>query len=227
MKCKMITYTLTYSKRKTIGIYIRNGMVEVRAPLNCPKSEINKLISSKEKWIHDNLAISQRQAESKDTFELDYGSKILFRGELFPIIAKPGTQAGFDGRQFYMPPNLPPAQIKEICIKTYQRLAKTRITNIVVEIAAHMGVTPTSVKINSAKTRWGSCSSRKSLNFSWRLVMAADDVIDYVVVHELAHIFEMNHSAKFWTIVEKVLPDYKQRQKKLNELQKRLATESW
>jgi len=227
MKCSMINYTLTHSNRKTIAIYVRNGKIEVRAPFGCPTLEIDKLIESKKNWIIDKLAISRSQIESKTTFVLDYDSKILFRGQLFPVIAKAGTQAGFDGRRFYMPPNLPSAQIKEICIKTYQRLAKTRITSIVAEVAAHMGVTPTSVKINSAKTRWGSCSSRKSLNFSWRLIMASDDVIDYVVVHELAHIFEMNHSAKFWTIVEKVLPDYKQRQEKLKELQKHLATESW
>ena len=223
----MITYTITHSKRKTIAIHIRNGAVEVRAPLNCPKSEIDRLISSKEKWIRDNLAISQSQAERKSAFALDYGSKLLYCGKLYPIVAKPGTQAGFDGNCFYMPPNLSSAQIKEICIKTYRRLARAHITSSVAQIAAHMGVTPASVKINSAKTRWGSCSARRGLNFSWRLVMAADDVIDYVVVHELAHIFEMNHSAKFWAIVEQVLPDYKQRQAKLKELQKRLATEDW
>jgi len=223
----MITYTIKHSNRKSIGIYIRNGTVEVRAPFGCPASEIDRLIASKKDWIRDKLAISQNQTENKDAFTLNYGSKILFRGELFPIMAKDGTQAGFDGRCFYMPPDLAPAHIKEVCIKTYQRLAKTRITNIVAEIAAHMGVTPASVKINSAKTRWGSCSSHKSLNFSWLLIMASDDVIDYVVVHELAHIFEMNHSKRFWAIVEKVLPDYKQRQEKLKELQKRLAGENW
>ena len=223
----MINYILKYSKRKTIGLYIRNGAVEIRAPLGCPKSEIDKLIASKKKWITDKLAHSQNQTQQKISFVLDYGSKILYRGELFPIIAKPGTQAGFDGNCFYMPPNFTPAQIKEICIKTYQRLAKKHITTTVASIAAHMGVAPTVVKINSARTRWGSCSSRKSLNFSWRLVMAPDDVIDYVVVHELAHFFHMNHSAKFWAVVEQVLPDYRQRQVKLKELQMRLATESW
>lgn len=223
----MINYTLTRSGRKTVGICIRNGKVEVRAPHACPKSEIDKLIAAKQTWITDKLAQSQNQTQQKNSFRLHYGSKLLFRGRLYPVTAKTGAHAGFDGSSFYMPPNLSPAQIKELCIKIYKNLAKTRITNTVASIAAHMGVTPTSIKINSAKTRWGSCSSRKGLNFSWRLVMAPDDVIDYVVVHELAHFFQMNHSAKFWAIVEQVLPDYKQRQAKLKELQKRLATEDW
>jgi len=90
-----------------------------------------------------------------------------------------------------------------------------------------MGVSPAAVKINGAKTRWGSCSAKKSLNFSWRLIMADDAAIDYVVVHELAHMFEMNHSERFWAIVAGVLPDYKERRKRLKELQRRLNAENW
>ena len=90
-----------------------------------------------------------------------------------------------------------------------------------------MNVTPIAVKVNSAKTRWGSCSGRNSINFSWRLIMADDDVIDYVIVHELAHIKEHNHSDRFWAVVASVLPDYKMRQAKLKILQKKLASEDW
>ncbi|MCL2342290.1 MAG: M48 family metallopeptidase, partial [Firmicutes bacterium] len=93
--------------------------------------------------------------------------------------------------------------------------------------AEQMGLKPRAVKINSAKTRWGSCSALKNLNFSWRLAMADDGVIDYVVVHELAHLREMNHSARFWAIVAGVLPDYRERQKRLKALQKRLGNEDW
>ncbi len=78
-----------------------------------------------------------------------------------------------------------------------------------------MGVFPERVSINSAKTRFGSCSSKKSLNFSYRLVFYPPEAIDYVCVHELAHLTEMNHSKKFWAIVEKYLPDYKERKKLL------------
>ncbi|MDR2568929.1 MAG: M48 family metallopeptidase, partial [Oscillospiraceae bacterium] len=74
---------------------------------------------------------------------------------------------------------------------------------------------------------WGSCSAKKSLNFSWRLIMADEDVIDYVVVHELAHLIEMNHSVRFWAVVERVLPDYRERQKWLRELQRKLNVEDW
>ena len=88
-------------------------------------------------------------------------------------------------------------------------------------------VSPAAVKINEAKGRWGSCSSKKSLNFSWRLMMAGESVIDYVVVHELAHLKEMNHSPRFWAEVGRVLPDYPGRRAKLKELQKLLSVEDW
>ena len=222
-----IGYTLIRSKRKTVGIYIQRGSVEVRAPLLCPKAEIDKFVFSKEKWIKNKLALWHEQAELKQNFTLSYGDTILYRGARFPITAKSGSQAGFDGKRFYLPTGLDLAHIKDICIRIYRRLAEIHITERVTEFANQMDVTPTAVKITGAKKRWGSCSSRKSINFSWRLILADDDVIDYVVVHELAHIKQMNHSQKFWAVVSDVLPDYKERKARLRDLQKRLATEDW
>ena len=83
--------------------------------------------------------------------------------------------------------------------------------------AASIGCQPVSVKINDARKRWGSCGSKGTLNFSWRLIMAPPDIIDYVVVHELAHIGQLNHSAAFWRRVADVLPDYKIREAWLQE----------
>ena len=76
-----------------------------------------------------------------------------------------------------------------------------------------MGVMVSHVSINQAKTRFGSCSSKKRINFSCNIMRYPDTAIDYVIVHELAHIKELNHSKRFWAIVESVLPDYKERQK--------------
>ena len=80
-----------------------------------------------------------------------------------------------------------------------------------------MGVTYGRISIRSAKTRWGSCSSEGDLNFHWKLVLMPPEVLDYVVVHELAHRKEMNHSRKFWAEVKNVLPDYEKRRKWLKE----------
>jgi len=101
--------------------------------------------------------------------------------------------------------------------------AKEVLPGRITYFANLMDVVPARVRVTGAMTRWGSCSSKGSLNFSWRLMLADDDVIDYVVVHELAHLREMNHSRRFWAIVAQVLPDYKTRQQKLKELQRNLG----
>ena len=223
----MIEYTLVRSNRKTIALYVKNGGVEVRAPLKMPKRAIDEFVASKEKWINDKLAASGERRARRENFTLTYGDSVTYRGKQYQITKKAGNHAGFDDERFYMPPNLTPKQIKAACIQIYRMLAKRDLTNRVPDFAKQMSVMPASVKINAAKTRWGSCSGKKSLNFSWRLIMADDDVIDYVVVHELAHITEMNHSDRFWAIVAGVLPDYKERQKRLKELQRRLSGEDW
>jgi predicted metal-dependent hydrolase len=223
----MIAYTLIRSRRRTAAIHIKNGAVEVRAPLRMPKREIDQFVTAKEKWIKEHLAQSLVSAEKRQAFVLNYGDSVTLRGKEYPVAARDGKRTGFDGEQFYLPPELSSEQIKYIIGQLYRRLAKMHLCERVGHYAEQMKLVPSAVKINGAKTRWGSCSTKKSLNFSWRLMMADEAVIDYVVVHELAHIAELNHSARFWKVVADVLPDYKERQKQLKELQKRLNTEDW
>ena len=223
----MITYTLHRSKRKTIGLYVRHGKVEVRAPLKVSQSDIDKIVASKEAWITQKLAESSARQEQRGTFALNYGDMVLYGGQAYPLVAKTGNRVGFDGERFFMPPGLTAERIKPACVQIYRMLAKSDLTNKVLDLAKRMGVMPSAVKINGAITRWGSCSGKKSLNFSWRLILAEQDVVDYVVVHELAHITEMNHSERFWAIVAGMLPEYKERQQRLKTLQKKLSTEDW
>jgi len=223
----MITYTLTRSKRKTTAIYVRDGKVEVRAPLHVPVHEIDRFVSEKEEWILKCLSTQHLAANKKENFMLNYDSSLTFRGSVYPIAQREGKRAGFDGEVFYLPPGLSSEQIKATCIEIYKMLAKAHISSRVAFYSAQMKLTPASVKINSAMKRWGSCSSQKSLNFSWRLIMADDNVIDYVVVHELAHLKEMNHSARFWAIVEGILPNYRECKVKLKDLQRHLYGENW
>ena len=100
-------------------------------------------------------------------------------------------------------------------IRELRALAEVELPRRVEYFAKQMGVQPTGVKITSAKTRFGSCSAKNSLCFSWRLMLYPPEAVDYVVVHELAHIQEKNHAPAFYKVVASVLPDYKVREKLL------------
>ena len=89
--------------------------------------------------------------------------------------------------------------------------------------AKRMGVTYNRITIREQKTRSGSCSAAGNLNFNWKLVLMQPELLDYVVVHELAHRREMNHSERFWAVVEKELPDYRERREKLKNMGKQLG----
>ena len=108
---------------------------------------------------------------------------------------------------------VPINQLSDTDIEQLKRKAWEYIPSRVDYFASIMGVTPANVSINRAKTRFGSCNSKKRLNFSCNVMRYPNEAIDYVIVHELAHIKELNHSKRFWAIVESVLPDYKDRQR--------------
>ena len=221
-------YNLKRSNRKTLALYITDdAKLEARAPLKMPKSDIDRFIEQKQRWISKHLAAKAEQSEKRSAFCLDYGDFVLFRGKEYPIEARVANRAGFDGECFYMPHGFDSDRIIETVKHIYKLLAKKLLTVKTAEFAAKMSVEPSAVKINSAKTRWGSCSGNNSINYSWRLVLANDDVIDYVVIHELSHIKHHDHSDRFWEDVSTVMPDHKQHRQSLKELQKKLAAEGW
>lgn len=107
--------------------------------------------------------------------------------------------------------------------KYYRNLAREVLGARTGYYARKMGVTYGRISIREQKTRWGSCSSAGNLNFNWKLLLMPPELLDYVVVHELAHRKEMNHSPRFWAIVEKELPDYCNRREKLKILGRQLG----
>jgi len=110
--------------------------------------------------------------------------------------------------------SLTPEQIRECKAK-----ARAYLTSRAEHFAGIMGVRFKEIKISSAHTRWGSCNAKGTINFAYRLVLAPPELADYVVVHELAHLVELNHSKRFWRLVDRILPDYKDRERRLQEWQ--------
>lgn len=179
------------SNRKTLAIQINPDLsVTVRAPIYASQREIGRILKEKEGWIQKHIEkIREQEAKRKEM----YGEK----GEY-----------GKSAEREY----LSNEEIHKLAEKALEYIPKR-----VSYFAKQIGVTYGKITIRNQKTRWGSCSSKGNLNFNCLLMLTPPEVIDYVVVHELCHRKEMNHSEAFWAEVEKVIPDYKEQVKWLKE----------
>ena len=183
--------TIVRSNRKTLAIQINPDLsVTVRAPIYASQREIERILKEKEGWIQKHIEkIREQEAKRKEM----YGEK----GEY-----------GKSAEREY----LSNEEIHKLAEKALEYIPKR-----VSYFAKQIGVTYGKITIRNQKTRWGSCSSKGNLNFNCLLMLTPSEVIDYVVVHELCHRKEMNHSGAFWAEVEKLIPDYKEQVKWLKE----------
>lgn len=225
-----IEYQLIKSNRKSISIKIvESGKVIVRAPNYATDKQIQDVIENKKEWIKESINKMKVHFQQKEKFIFDYNSKIMVFGEEYDILTIDGNTAKFNENEkcFYFPKDLSSDDLKATTIVLLKKIAKLHINKRVIHYSNIMKVMPRKLKITSAKTRWGSCSGKNNINFSWRLIMGDKKLIDYVVVHELAHTIEHNHSESFWKIVEHYLPDYKESEAGLKKLGRKLSLEKW
>lgn len=228
-----ISYTLIRSTRRTLAIQIRdNGEVLVRAPLRTPLAGILGFLEEKKGWIQCNQRKMHTHSEvRKDTKEKQFviGEQFLYMGEYytFTLYEEGEIRLQEDTCELLFPrrhSNMSKKLIAKKMITWYKKMAHERIEALTRAYSRATGWNYTSLRITSATTRWGSCSGTR-VNFTWRLIMAPYESIEYVVVHELAHIKQKNHGKKFWSSVEHILPDYTKRKQWLKDNQ-RLALES-
>ncbi len=200
---------LIRSKRKTIAIIVqRDGKVIVRAPLKASERQIRQFVGSKSGWIGKKRIQMQEQAPALQK-KFTAGERFPYLGQEYALSVVSGPRAGlrFEGG-FSLNQNSQ-AEAALLFEKWYKAAARQVLNERTRFYAQKFGLEYKKIRISSARTRWGSCSSRGTLSFTWRLVMAPLEVVDYVVVHELAHLRMQNHSAAFWAEVAKMLPDFK------------------
>jgi predicted metal-dependent hydrolase len=223
-------YQLIRSRRKTISMQVKkDGTLEVKAPDNIDQKEIDRFVEERADWIEKRKG----QAEAARNFEIKDGSWLTILGVQIPVLSVPDGEFAFkravklDHSLVTIPEGADQKTIKREIIKIYKNLAEEIIFQRVAWYEQLMQLHPSKVRISNASRRWGSCSSKKSLNFSWKLVMADGKAIDSVVVHELCHLRYMNHSKSFWQLVAQYCPDYKEQRAKLNKLSEKLMGENW
>ena len=211
------------SNRKTIALQINeNAELVVRAPYHVSQKRIDKFIEEKQEWLtKTQQKIIQRNELIQENSEFKDGKTILFLGKEYPIrIDSKGRAVKIEGNCL----SFPASHVnygEELLSYWYKKQAYHIIVPRVEQYLKALQLGCSKIGITSAKKRWGSCNSKGNINFSYRLVMVSPEIIDYVIVHELMHLKEMNHSAQFWAHVASVIPDYKKYRKWLRDNQHR------
>jgi hypothetical protein len=213
------------SKRKNIALMVtHDATLVVRAPMRTPLSYIEKLIEEKSTWIERKMREFEKRpkADKKTFFE---GEEFLYLGKKYKLEIVEGTKIKITEDLRLLFPKVFLWRAKARMHDWYKKQAQVEISERTKVIASKLNLEYSTLKISNAKTNWGSCGPKNSLNFNWRLIMAPEGVVDYVIIHELMHILEKNHSAKFWNKVATVMPEYRTARKWLRENSKVLTLE--
>ncbi len=193
------------ANRKSISINIQpDQSVLVKAPLRASDKDISALLKHHEDWI------GQKQQQLRLRSEIQPANTYWYLGKTYPLEVRLTQKNIIEVTDKIYIATANKVYWKKYLESWYRQQSRKVILDRVVRYAGISGLSYRSVALTSAQTRWGSCSSNKTLNFNWKLIMAPLEVIDYVVAHELAHLTEMNHSADFWETVRKMDPLYRE-----------------
>ncbi|HAY46299.1 MAG TPA: hypothetical protein DCY55_08435 [Gammaproteobacteria bacterium] len=217
-----IPITIIRSKRRrSFGIQVKEDKFVLRVPSRASQNNIQHSLNRFAPWVRQRQAILET-AEKPPTYEFQFG-------EQFPWLNTQLTLTSVDKHHKtelvtkYLPVHLPnsvrnqSAYIQKRVIDFYKGVGLRHLVSRVNYFAELVGKQPTDVKTYSYKRRWGSCSSQGVLTFNWSILLAPANVVDYVVVHELAHLVHFDHSKSFWQVVDRVMPNYKHQRKWLKE----------
>lgn len=214
-KYRDIEYTLKRSSRKTASIYIeRDGRVTLLVPQTLSDRKIEALLESKRKWIYTSLAEWHDLNATKVHRDYVNGEGFLYLGRSYrlKLVSEQTEPLMLKDGYFCLRANNGSTPVADAAFKAYYRArGLVRILERVAYFRAKMGVEPKSVKVLELRHRWASWTPGGNLNFHWKCMMAPPTILDYVVVHELAHLIHPNHTTAFWNEVDKVMPDFRDR----------------
>ncbi len=232
-----ITYTVQRSsrRRRTIQLQVdANSGLKVLVPHTLGDYEIEHFLRNRSDWIQKHYA---RSTQGADKFDWRDGGVARFLGRDLTIVVGEGRseKSGRDLSRTVskslegdvvtvtVPPGMDEERKSDVTrdclLDWYHQEAWDHLKSRVDEFGKIMGVQPRQLKLSTARKRWGSCSGKQSINLNWRLIMLDEELIDYVVVHELAHLIELNHSSAFWDVVASVLPAHRELRRRIEAQQ--------
>ncbi len=217
----VVAYSLKRVRRRSIGFMVGSDGLSVNVPKWIGVRDIEAALHEKTDWILRKLAEQRERSLRLAAARIDWrdGTTIPFLGEPIVVAVDPPTRSlrepaplDRDGvapvLRLALPAGASAAQLRDAVQRWLKREARRVFEARCRVFAARMGVTVTHLSLSSARTRWGSASADGSIRLNWRLVHFEPSLIDYVVVHELAHLREMNHSPRFWNVVRETLPGF-------------------
>jgi len=215
---QQVDYHLRRSRRRTIGLTIDQRGLRVGAPLQARLGDIESLILQHGQWVLDKLA-ALRERPAAEKLALTNGTVISALGAAVTVTITPGGSQRWlfsgDKLHLFVPPTIAASAVLE---KALREKARAVFLERLAHYAPVLGVATPPLRLSAARTRWGSCSHHGGISLNWRLVFMPLAVVDYVVAHELAHLKEMNHGPRFWSVVEQLCPDWRVRRLELRQL---------
>ncbi len=189
------------ARRLLLRVSQLDGRVTLTLPKAASQAEAVKFVQQKEEWVRRQLG------NRIENIVPQIGGAVMFEGRDVPVIAGPGRACRYESGQMIVPGR--PARVPVRVAAFFKVIARQRLETTCKNYAIRLGVDAKRITLRDTRSRWGSCTSQGNLMFSWRLIMAPLDVLNYVAAHEVAHLVEMNHSAAYWSVVAKIYPDYK------------------
>lgn len=216
-----ISYLLERRPRRTIGLKITADGLVVHAPKRIFEFQLNQILQEKSNWILNKL--QARETNQVEKIQWADGEHLLYLGndiQLCVTQSSSNKALTFDQNTLTMACLQPNnhALVSRKVIQWYKKQATSDFSRRLEILAAKLGVATPPLTLSNAQSRWGSCNSRGEVRLSWRLLQAPPHIVNYVICHELAHLKQMNHSAKFYAVLESLFPNYKATEKELKAL---------
>jgi predicted metal-dependent hydrolase len=216
---RIVPYILRRARRRSIGLTIDQRGLRVGAPNRTSLAEVEALIRKHAQWVTQKLdEWRERSRNHAAPFSIADGARLPYLGGWLEIRLARGKNMAFWTENGAMPETritmltlLPrsPDKADVLLVRALRRKALAVFGERLAAQAARFNITLPRLALSSARTRWGCCSMKSGIRLNWRLIHCEPWIIDYVIVHELAHLTEMNHSARFWAIVERYFPEYR------------------
>lgn len=212
-------YEIIYSSnRKTVNISVeRDRSVIIRVPEGLSLEKIKNIVKSKENWINDKINHEQKYPVKLEPKEFVSGETLMYLGKNYQLSVVDKVIEGVEFNQRFLISKSNQKIANKLLKDWYMNRALLKIEQRVKLFGQSLGVCFNNIKVSDMKYRWGSCTPNNNIIFNWRLIKAPLYVLDYLIVHELAHLLEPNHTPKFWNIVSIQVPQYMKAKKWLKE----------